>query len=614
MAFFYRSGTDNYAISAATFLSRENMKRSIILPAAFVLLSGIAGCARKNATVPISILATDADFGTYTGEILKTEGFNEFKLGSLAGEEITPSYLKRFDLVILAESLTDLPEREMLFEFVNNGGNLIAFRPDLALGELFGILPSGGNIAEGFIGIETTTEQGKGLTSKTIQFHGIADTYTVKGGRTVAALYKDSVTISEFPAVVRNHYGKGHTVAFSFNLPKSIVYTRQGNPQYAGKETDGINGIRAIDLFTGGWLQVSKNTLNQADEQMRLLTHCIETMCHGLKPLPRFWYFPDTLRCLVTLTNDGEYRSETDFEDQFRDVDSLGAKMSIYLLEADKVSKGWTDKWTGKGFEISGHPDDIQEATDPGWNPMNHVLIGKKKEIADKYALSMKTVVNHWFVWCGKDSAGIPEFAAQAELETNNGLELDANYAHYDNPSNQGHFLGPLGVNQGNFTGSGLVMKFANSKDRILDLYQHLTNVYDQQYMENRDAEGFFNCFKGLMDRSIENEVYSFISIKAHNDEYDFSRKPLMKMLDYANTKRIPVWTAGNLLDFLKMKDEAAFSNMAWSDNRLAFKLTSSLKNANGLTFLLPARHGSTKISCITVDGRHAQIDRKSMK
>ena len=171
--------------------------------------------------------------------------------------------------------------------------------------------------------------------------------------------------------------------------------------------------------------------------------------------------------------------------------------------------------------------------------------------------------------------AGSPEFAAQAEIEANNGLEMDINYARYDNKSNQGHFLGPMGQNQGNFTGSGLIMKFAGSKGKILNIYQQLNNVYDQQYTENHDADGFFDCFKGLMDRSLHNEVYSFISVKSHNDEYYFSKKPLMKMLAYAKSNGIPVWTELKLLDFIKMKDDASFTDLNWSGNRLSFHLKS---------------------------------------
>lgn len=74
-----------------------------------------------------------------------------------------------------------------------------------------------------------------------------------------------------------------------------------------------------------------------------------------------------------------------------------------------------------------------------------------------KYGINqVKTVTNHWFVWCGKDSMGKTDFSAQAKLEVKNGLELDNNYARYDNHSNQGYFFGAMGTNQGNFTGSGL--------------------------------------------------------------------------------------------------------------------------------------------------------------
>ena len=59
---------------------------------------------------------------------------------------------------------------------------------------------------------------------------------------------------------------------------------------------------------------------------------------------------------------------------------------------------------------------------------------------------------------------------------------------------------------------------------------------------------------------------------------------------------KIPVWTELNLLDFLKMKDEAKFSGLDWSGNQLKFKLSSNLKNSNGLTFLLPVNHGDKKI------------------
>ena len=451
--------------------------------------------------------------------------------------------------------------------------------------------------------IDTSSAEGKSLTGRRIQIHVTAEGFSLNTGKAVAWFCNKTDSGYEFPAVVTNSFGKGHATAFLYDLPRNIAYTRQGNPVSAGIEKDSIPGIRAMDLFTNGWVDTANNVINQADEQMILLSHCIERLTGDTKPLPRFWYFPHSLKCLVTLTNDGEFNDENDFEHQFRDIDSMGAKMSLYIMETAKVSRQWVEKWTSRGFEISGHPDDIKEATFPDWSNMDSIVSSKIREIKDIYGLTMSTIVNHWFVWCGKNESGNREFSAQAEIEAKNGLSMDVNYAHYDNNSGQGHFLGPQGSRQGNFTGSGLPMRFAGSSGKIINIYQHFNNVYDQQYNENHDPEGFYNCFKGLMDRSLNDEVYSFISIKSHNDEYYFSRGPLMKMLTYAHNIGIPVWTVSQLAEFTRMRDEARFSNILFSGNKMSFDLHSSVKNNSGLTVMIRFNYRENGIKSIECNG-----------
>jgi hypothetical protein len=595
-------------------MSKYISRRIIMLPG-IILLFVIMGCSKHNPAAPILILTGHQGFGYYTGEILKAEGFNEFVIDSLTGKKVTKSYLSGFDIVILPEQTIDASAKKLIDDYVNNGGNLIAFKPDSGLGDLFGISWMPGNIEAGHICIDTSTAEGKSLTWKSIQFHGAGDKYKTDNCRIIASFRSDSVIENNFPAVVSAGYGKGRSVAFLYNLPESIVLTRQGNPLSAGIEKDGIPGLRGMDLFTDGWLDNSNSTINQADEQMMLLSHCIEKLNINKTPLPRFWYFPDSLKCLVTLTNDGEYRSETDFESQFRDADSLGAKMSLYILDINRVSKSWADRWSARGFEIAGHPDDTKEAVNPGWYNMNNAIVMKKNEIDGKYGLPMRTNVNHWFVWCGRDADGKQDFTAAAKLEEKNGIELDMNYAHYDIKSNQGaDFLGPVGTRQGNFTGSGLIMKFADINGHIINVYQHLNDVYDQEYNERKDPEGFYNCFKGLMDRSLYHEVYSFISVKCHNDEYYFSKIPLMKMLTYANLNGIPVWTALRLLDFIKTRDEASFSEIKWKKNHLSFRLNSSFVNSSGLTFMVPYRNGDKKIASINCDEKEASFFIRSVR
>lgn len=571
----------------------------------FILFFEVVGCSKNSSVSPILVLANNTNFGTYTGEILKAEGFNEFHIDSLTDKCVTLEYLHQFDLVILGETAIERPYIDILTNFVKAGGSLIAFRPDKQLSGLFGIISTNEIISNGYVGLDRNSEINKSLNNNRMQFHGEADKYILGGGKIIATIFTNKITSGGFPGIITNNYEKGHTVAFSYNLPKSIVYSRQGNPLFAGIEKDGIFGLRGTDMFTDGWLDTSNSTFNQADDQMVLLSHCIEKLSADAKPLPRLWYFPDTLKCLVTLTNDGEYKTETDFEPQFHDVDSMGAKMSIYIIGVEKVSKAWVDRWTARDFEIAGHPDDTKEANSPTWSKMDSAIAARKKEITANYGLPMRTNVNHWFVWCGRDSDRRPDFAAEAKLEEKNGIEFDINYAHYDIKSNQGdHFLGPLGSDQGNFTGSGLPMKFADANGNTLNIYQQLNSVYDQEYNVSQDPDGFFNSFKGLMDRSLNNEVYSFISVKSHNDEYYFSRTPLMKMLAYAKSNGIPVWTAIKLLDFVKMRDEAAFKDIVWEGNELSFNLKSSLKLSNGLTVMIPSGFENKKIRSIAVNGK----------
>ena len=583
-----------------------------------VCFTAIAGtrCAKPiAASPPILLLATHENFGLFAGEILRTEVFNEFTLDSIGGKNISAGYLKQHDIVILTETSLDESQAQMLTTFVEDGGNLIAFRPDKKLSSVLGISKGDGVLSEGYLAVNKNSAAGRSIITETMQIHGDADYYQLSGCKVIATLYKDANTSSDFPAVVENAFGNGRAIGFLYNLPKSIVLTRQGNYRDAGKEMDGILGIRAMDLFTNGWVDPSKNTINQADEQMRLLSHCIESLAAGRKPLPRFWYFPDSLKCVVTLNNDGEDSKEAEFTPQFEDVDAKGAKMTLYIKEVKFVSKEWVDRWRQKGFEISGHPNDTKQAVKPDWNTMDSVYKVLLGELKEKYGIpSMETVTNHWFVWVGNNVDGTPNFAAQARIEELNGVGFDCNYAHYDNGSTHGHFLGKMGTQQGNYTGSGLAMKFADADGSIINVYQQLNNVYDQQYMEHNDQDGYYNAFKGLMDRSLDEEVYSTISVRAHNNEYFFSKVPLMKALDYANERGVPVWSEVQLFEFLKAKDAASFDDLNWSGNTLTFDIKSPLSAGHGITCMIPASHGGKRISAIENNGEKLRTALQSIK
>ena len=118
-----------------------------------------------------------------------------------------------------------------------------------------------------------------------MQYHGASDRYTLNGATAVATLYSNASTATTYPAVTLRGVGTsgGHAAAFTYDLARSVVYTRQGNPAWAGQERDGVAGIRPDDMFYGAkagdvqpdWIDTGKIAIPQADEQQRLLMNLI---------------------------------------------------------------------------------------------------------------------------------------------------------------------------------------------------------------------------------------------------------------------------------------------------------------------------------------------------
>ena len=86
--------------------------------------------------------------------------------------------------------------------WVNGGGNLIAMRPDKQLAGLLGLTDAGTTLANAYLQVATRlTAPGAGIVGSTMQFHGVADRYTLNGATSVATLYSTATTATTNPAV-----------------------------------------------------------------------------------------------------------------------------------------------------------------------------------------------------------------------------------------------------------------------------------------------------------------------------------------------------------------------------------------------------------------------------
>ena len=193
-------------------------------------------------------------FGTYYAEILRAEGLNEFDvtdIGSLDAGDAGRLPGRR----ALAQTAVTDAQATVLTNWVQGGGNLIAMRPDPQLAGLLGLGATTGTR-------QRRLPQGRHRVGRRRRHHGATRCSSTAPRTCYAGDRRDApsrrctrrATAHAGPAVTLRSVGAagGQAAAFTYDLARSIVYTRQGNPAWAGQKRDGqIDPIRSDDLFFG---------------------------------------------------------------------------------------------------------------------------------------------------------------------------------------------------------------------------------------------------------------------------------------------------------------------------------------------------------------------------
>ncbi len=553
---------------------------------------------------PILVLTAAANpFATYYAEILRNEGFNAFAVADIAA--VSAATLTAYDVVILGEISLSAAQATMLSDWVTAGGNLIAMRPAPALAGLLGITPQAGTLSQGYVLIDTGSGAGGGLVGQTIQFHGTADRYSLSGAAALAALYSSPTTPAGNPGVTLRDVGGngGQAAAFTYDLARSVVYTRQGNPAWAGQERDSPEGsvaaltIRANDMFYGNapfdpqpdWINLDKVAIPQADEQQRLLANLILTMNRDRKPLPRFWYFPRGEKAVVIMTGDQHgccdgTRSRFDiYVNQSSPGCSVAdwecVRASSYIYPGSGMSNAEGLSWTNAGFELGVHVDTgCANWTPPSlqsfFNSQLGTFAGQFPSLPGQS--SHRTHCGAWSDW-----------ATMAVVSAARGIRLDTNYYYWP----------PTWIENrpGMFTGSGLPMRFADVDGTIIDIYQAPTQMTDesgQSYPFNVDQ---------LLDRALGAEgYYGAFTANMHTDSAQHPSSDLI--VASAQARAVPVVSGRQMVEWLDGRNQSTFSNIAWNINALSFTLTPG-EGANGLRAMVPASSVQAGISGITRNG-----------
>jgi Concanavalin A-like lectin/glucanases superfamily/Bacterial Ig-like domain/Bacterial Ig domain len=558
----------------------------------------------QSSSSPVLVLTSSArPFTKYIGEILQAEGLNSFT--SLDVSRLSPSLLGSFSVVVLGETPLTPTEVTTLSDWVNAGGRLIALRPDKQLAGLLGLVDAGGTLSNSYLRINTATEQGAGLVGETIQFHGTADRYTPAGATSVATLYSNASTATTNPAVSHRTVGTngGQAAAFTYDLSRSVVLTRQGNPAWVGQNRDGIDPITPTDLFYGAsatdpqpdWIDLNKVGIPQADEQQRLLANFVVLMSRDRTPTPRFWYLPRGEKAAVVMTGDDHGGGDTAPRfDTYKDQSPSGCSVALwdcvratsYVYSDTPISN--SAGYVADGFEIALHPHDGFGCSSPTPAALEARYTQQLAEFAAQFpgVPAPKTSRFHCVAW-GND------WASHAKIQLDHGIRMDTNYYYYP--------VEWIGDRPGFMTGSGMPMRFADEDGTPINIYQALTQLPDET-TGDRDEDIYAAQWTAtLLDRALGSQGYYGVFTANMHTDFDQSDGS-DNIVDAALTRSVPVVSAKQMLDWVDGRNASSFDNIAWSGNTLGFTVAVG-SGGNGLQAMLPTQAGGKTLTALSRGG-----------
>jgi hypothetical protein len=536
-------------------------------------------------TEPIGLVTSESNpFSAYYGEILRGEGLNEFTTIDI--DDVTKNELAEHRSIVLGEMALTNDQVALFTEYVNNGGQLVAMRPDEKLAPLLGLTDAGTTLSDQYLKLSSASEVTAGITQETMQFHGTADTYSLNGATSLGTLYSSVNTATSFPAVTMRSVGMwgGRAASFTYDLAKSVVLTRQGNPAWSGQNRDGDLLTRSDDLFYGNaandpqpdWVNLDKVQIPQADEQQHVLSNLLTSMTLDDQPLPRFWFLPNGKKAAVIETGDdhGNNGTTARFQQYEQlsppncDVDNWECvRGTSYVYPGTPITQANAQQFTNKGFEIAAHIS----SNCAEWTPqsLDTNFTNDLAQFSANFPTLPAPETNrlHCIVWS--------DFNSQAKVSADHGIRLDTNYYYFPGSWVQNR--------PGLFTGSGQILKFADPDGTLIDVYQAATQLTD----ESLQTYPFHTAT--LLDNALGPKgYYAMLTTNHHTDQGVID--PSTSTVVAAQQRGVPVVSAKQMLTWLDGRNASTFTDHNWENGELSFDVSVGVGAEGLIRAMVPVR------------------------
>jgi hypothetical protein len=511
--------------------------------------------------------------GLYAEELLLLEGVNSLRV-------IEPTRVTDVDLadqprvVVTAEPLRAETARRLL-AYVEAGGHLTAFLPDPELAALFGFTVTFRSLLGGALRL-----QRPGFTNEPLQFHGPLRVLTPPTDATVIAATEPDGE----PAIVRVTRGAGSATFFLYDLPLSVLLTRQGDPMRAHLHAAGVwHGHRAADLFVGH-LDRGRAHLPQADLQCHLLRELL-TDAPEAPPLPFLWYFPDLAPTVCLLTSDDDWSTREQFEALRLAAREHGAGITFYLVPGqggdrrppDGSAETTVTPEYKAALEAEGHTLSL--------HPVHH----------PPYDLTWRETVDRQVEWFRARFGAGPSASVRNHCVTWSGYVQGARWLREAGFRYDGNAFSVPPAGEQYQSGAGLPARYADLDGEVLEIYQVPAQFSDETTL----AAGGFSFSLGLS----EDEAVGMIAARlrenaeAHHSMLGFNAHPVSfatysgpmwrRVFAEANRLRIPIFSLDAFMAFWEVRAAVTLSAAEPCPHGWRWTLRTPAA-VNGLTLLMP--------------------------
>jgi hypothetical protein len=554
----------------------------------------------------IGILDAVGGLSRYYAEILQTWGLRHYRL--IKGHEFTELSLgigsvEEMPVLIVPAGVGDQVMSMYLQGYMNAGGTVIAAYPGAMLAGVGGLEVKAEDARP--LRLRLSALAGTGLAGEPVPVVGGARVYggLGEGSRVFAHLWAQGEPNDLGPGIFSVPVGAGRLVVMAFDLAKSVLYCRQGDPAKAGRipphAPKGNEGCRAVNMVAdvGG---SEPATIPYADALARGFVELVRLNLPG--PAPMLWHLPGETRGVVVYSGDEDWSPVHMTRGQMESLTAAGARMNLYVIlhEQDTPSSAEDLAWYLKHHDLGPHPN---------LRPFDNVSMEAKldeferqiKLVEERTGVKTRSLRNHHVVWIG--------YMEQAERMEKLGVRMDGNYNYgsYLRSRNPGSYAG---------WGAGMPMRFCTPHGRMIDVMQQHTHVGDDHNFSTfaqtdysyRMTPEVYDAQVHLTLSDAQERFHVPYAVNIHPSNWGkFSGSHSDVLLAQANKRGMRVYSFDQWSIFWDARDGWKSVAQTWKDGVLTWRWEGG-DVAGGLSGYLPAVFGGKRLSKLSINGKDVPL------